>query len=224
MLDVFDLYRVGEIQREYLYYMVIEKLPLGLTKDISYSSKGEYDIFELDKFNVKAIFPDKRTQNIPLKWGGRTLNISGTDESTKSNSFEFLQDEYGKCYDILYDCQQLTGSTIKNGDGLTSVGQFGTRVSYPENEQVFDVRIAQVSVSKSIVTDYARLINAKVIGVKKSNLNKEGNGLSRITCDLVWEDSVIDRSKRFKPLIWNIIRLGIQKTDDVLEHVIGVNR
>lgn len=223
MLDVFDLYRVGEIQREYLYYMVIEKLPLGLTKDVSYSSKGGYGTFELDKFNVKAVFPNKRTQNIQLKWGGRTLNISGVDESTKNSTFEFIQDEFGKCYDFLYDCQQLTGSTIKD-DGLRSNGLENTRISFRESEQVFSVGIAQVSVSKMWVTDYARLINAKVIDVSKSTLNKEGNNLSRITAELVWEDSIIDRSKRFKPLGWNIARFGVQTASDIAEHIIGVNR
>lgn len=165
----------GEIARNYLYMFYLETYPSAYKGDSVFQTNIDY-------YNTKAMFPERKTANITLKWSGQSINFTGVDESPKTGSWEFLDDESGKVFSIFSAMQELSGSEAAHSANITA-------------GQNFNVGIAQVSVTKKKITKYRRFKNVKVLGVKLSDISKDGSDLSKVTISVCWDSSETDTGK-----------------------------
>lgn len=177
----------GEIQRDYLYYLIIDSNALGFSRDDELISalvskdgrplgnKNDINVL-ISIYNTKAFEPQYKTQVLPLKWGGRTFNFLGTDESVKQGNLEFLDDENGNVY------------TFFNKIWKRNVPKKG-EPSIRDDKQGFSFSINKVSATKKTVTSTTTYTNAKIVGVNRTEPNKQSNQLSKVTVSLVWDDS-----------------------------------
>lgn len=189
---------VGELQRDYLYF--IQFIPKTNTEGLAsianvptsaisgnqvltatvqalytdaITALGTIGL-QIDAYNMKAVIPPRKTNEIAIQYCGQTKYYSGTDGSSKSTTLEFLQDEKGIVYNFFNKLQQLSG------DELTHSAAY-------EFMQNFDIGVAEVSVTKKTITLYKKLINVKIMGIEATQPNKEGNGVGRVTVPIVWD-------------------------------------
>lgn len=161
---------IGTIQREYLYIFSVESLPSGLGDKASAWSNFQSNV---DFYNQKAVWPEKATAPIKLQWGGQFMNFSGVEQSEKEADFIFYDDEKGNVYSFLSSCQALTGDDAAHAAAA-------------DPSQRFTVMISDVNTQKSVVTKARVLSGFKVMKVKKTQPNKEGQGFSLITAHCTW--------------------------------------
>lgn len=163
---------IGDYQRNYLYKIFIENVPapviVTFPEALSYSS-------EVDIYNQKAVFPDRKTNKIPIKWCGEFFNIPGTDASTRDANLEFVDDEDQKTYKFWSALKDLTG----NEDN--QAGVFGT-------QSKFNIGIAKISVDKETITAYRRLVGVRVYEVNAGEgLSKDGDNITKVSVNIAWD-------------------------------------
>lgn len=166
---------VGEHQREYLYKIAIVSDPALSSSVTDYS----YIKDNLDLYNVKGVFPNRKSADILIKWAGESYHYSGVDDSNKSGDLTFRADEDGRIYRFWSDMKAMTG------DDANHVTQLKKNI-------IFDMAVYQVSVDKETVTNAVILQGVQVLGVSDINVDKEGQNTSTITVNIVWDKSTPD--------------------------------
>lgn len=170
---------VGEHQREYLYKMAIITDPALSSQITNYSAIKD----NMDLYNVKGIFPNRKNADILIRWAGESYHFAGVDESTKNGDLTFRADEDGKIYRFWSDFKNMTG------DDDNHVAQL-------KNSITFDMEVYQVSVDKETVTNAVILKNVQVLGVGDLTVDKEGQNTSMFTVSIVWDKSLPDYDVR----------------------------
>lgn len=174
---------VGEFQRQYLYKIFIEDVPAPVIANFPEALSFQK---EVDVYNTKAVFPDRKTDPIQKKWCGEFFYIPGVDKSTRLSEFEFVDDEPMWCYDFFMALKDLTG----NEENQASV--YGV-------QSKFNIGIAKVSVDKKTITAYRRLVGCRVYDVVPGDgLEKEGEGTSSVKVNIGWDRNVEDKTMRGK--------------------------
>ncbi len=170
---------IGEFQRQYIYKLYLETIPEGI--DSSFSGAQDFQT-KIDLYNEKAVFPDRKTNAITIKWGGEFFDIPGTDGSTRNYEFSFYDDEEMKVYSFFSACKDLTGNDINQA---CVVGP----------KAKFDIGVAKVSVDKDKITAYRRLKGCRVYSVKSDDISKSADGVSKITVEIRWDYNRNDATK-----------------------------
>jgi hypothetical protein len=158
---------LGELQRDYLFQMVVLGTPAGYKK-----TSPVQDMIDL--FMTKGIFPNRKTAEIAVPWAGETVYYSGVDESTKTGDLFFRLPENMKAKDFWEDLKDLTGDQAAHAAAL-------------KQNQVFDIEVYLLSVDKKTVTEARKLENVIVYSVEDINLEKEGKGLSTFKVHISWD-------------------------------------
>ena len=171
---------IGEFSRNYLYMFFMETVPTvistAIPKAINFSA-------EIDTFNTKAIFPDRKTNNEKISWGGEFFYIPTTDNSSRLENFEFFDDENQLAWDVFSALKDITGNEY-NQAGVVGSGQ------------KFNLGVAQVSLDKETIISYRRLIGCKVYELSKSEISKDGSSIMKITTQIGWDKNIEDKGKR----------------------------
>lgn len=171
---------IGEFQRDYIYKIFIESIPLYVKTKFPQASSFQANV---DLYNKKAFFPDRSTERITIKWGGEFFQIPGVDKSTREETIEFYEDEPMWCRDFFDACKDITGNEIN-------------QASVYSTQAKFNIGIAQISVDKETIRCYRRLIGVRVYDTKIADINKEGSGVSGLTVSISWDRSEEDKDKR----------------------------
>jgi len=169
---------VGDIQRDYLYRISLDDC-LGRTQTINYAKAAhpgfdEKVVDNMDAFNIKGLWPDRKTSTISKYWKGKPYHFAGRNESTRTGQLIFKADQGMKCKDFWQAAKDLTGSEESD---------------YYINKPfvVLAISIYLLSVDKKKITDAVRLEQVQVMGVSGLELNKEGGDLQQLTVDIVWD-------------------------------------
>ena len=170
---------IGEFQRNYLYKMYIENVPDVLIEKFpnALSFRDEVDIY-----NTKAVFPDRKTNASPKKYAGEFFYIPTTESNTKEADFEFFSDEDRWAWDFFSACKDLTG----NDENEAGVRGIASKIN---------IGIARVSVDKKTITAYRRLQGCRVYGIDESETTKDGEDITVLKVNIKW-----DRSKEVKEM------------------------
>jgi hypothetical protein len=160
---------VGELQRDYLFKLVVESTPTGYTG--SEAAKGA-----IDCYLVKGVFPNRKTAEIAVKWSGETSYFSGVDESPKTGDLVFRADENMDIKNFFEDLKDLTGD-------------LAAHAAVPKASQTSVFKVYLVSVDKNTITDARRLINVIVYSVEDINPDKEGSGILTFKVHISWDSS-----------------------------------
>ncbi len=171
---------VGEFQRNYIYKIFIETIPPSVAANFPQAQSFAANV---DLYNKKAIFPNRKTNNINIPWGGEFFDIPGTDGSTRDTTLEFFDDEPMWVYDFFSACKDLTGNEYNQA------GVYGVQGK-------FNIGIAKVSVDKETITAYRRLFGVRVYGLDASELDKGGDTASGIQVEIRWDRNIEDKAKR----------------------------
>lgn len=171
---------VGEYQRNYIYKLFIENVPTPVAAKFPNAANFQAQV---DIYNDKAVFPDRKTNPITIKWAGEFFDIPGTDASTRNYEFSFYEDQKMWVYDFFDACKDLTGNE-ENQAGVIST------------EAKFNIGIAKVSVDKETITNYRRLVGCRVYGVKSDDIDKAGDSVSKLAIEIRWDRNQNDKSKR----------------------------
>lgn len=176
-----DVYgSIGEMQRDYLYKLFIISVPTAVSSSFSNATNFSADV---DLYNTKAVFPNRKTNPIDIKWGGEFFKVAGVDESTRDTELEFFDDEPMWVYDFFNACKDLTG----NEDNHAAVYR---------SESGMDMAIAKVSVDKETITAYRLLKGVRVYGVETSNTDKSSGEVSKLKISIHWDKNVEDKTQR----------------------------
>jgi hypothetical protein len=163
---------IGELQRDYLFKVAfigqagIPKTYLGST--------GGYAI--IDCFLTKEVFPTRKTAEIPVKWGGETMYISGPDESSKTGELVFRLDEGMVILNLWEDLKTLTGD-------------LASHAAAQKANQTLTLEVYLVARDKETITDARRLNNVIVYSVEDINLDKEASGIQTFKVSISWDTS-----------------------------------
>ena len=164
--------------------MFIESVPLVVrskfTKALNFSTN-------VNLYNTKAVFPNRKTEAINIKWSGEFFEIPGVDGSTRNQMFEFFDDQPMWVYDFFMACKDLTGNEYNQA------GVLGTAAK-------FDIGIAKISVDKETITQYRRLIGCRVYEVNPGEASKDATDISKLQIDIHWDRNQEDISKRGKTI------------------------
>jgi len=171
---------IGEFQRNYIYKLYIEDVPAAVSTTFSNATTFQAKV---DIYNSKAVWPDRKTAAITVKWSGEKFDIPGVDESTRATDFEFFDDESQMAYDFLSACKDLTGNEI-NQAGVKGISS------------KFNIGVAKVSVDKNTITGYRRLVGCRVYELSCTEVQKDGDTLSKITANIHWDRNEDVPSKR----------------------------
>lgn len=171
---------IGEFQRDYIYKIFIETVPLSVATafPLAYGFSSRADVY-----NDSAVFSDRKTDNINIKWCGEFFDIPGVDASTRNFEFSFYDDEPMWVYDFFNACKDLTGNEYNQA------GVWGIHGK-------FNIGVAKVSVDKETITAYRRLVGCRVYGVDASTVNKSNNSVSKIKVSVRWDRNQEDKLKR----------------------------
>ena len=173
---------IGEFQRTYIYKLFFESVPTVVSaafpNAISFSAK-------VDLYNNNAVWPNRKTNAIEVKWGGEFFHIPGTDASKRDQEFSFFDDQPQWVYDFFSALKDLTGNEINQA------GVVGTASK-------FNIGIAKVSVDKETITAYRRLVGCRVYGVESDEISKEGDQVSHLKVDIHWDRNQDVPDKRGK--------------------------
>ena len=168
---------IGELQRDYLFKMEIIDAPDGYgASDFGLSDDS------LDVYMTTGIFPERKTEQIQVKWAGSSCYYSGVDGSQKTGTLTFRMDEDMKIKDYLEALRDLTGART-------------THAAMPKQNQVCQVGIGLVDVKKEIYTDYRILHNVIFWSVAGISPNKEGSAIMTMTADISWDDQEPDTGR-----------------------------
>ena len=162
---------VGELQRNYLFKMVVESYPASLNLAFKQAPALSGAI---DLYLAKGVFPNRKTNPIVVKWSGESYHHSGVDESTKTGDLTFRLDESMMIKDFWEAAKDLTGN-INNHAAVN------------KPLQTLTLGVYMVNVGKNIVTDYRRLIDVLVYSIDAIELNKEGDGISTFNVNISWD-------------------------------------
>ena len=162
---------IGELQRNYLFKLVVEDYPPLLA---SYFSQAPALAGAVDLYLAKGVFPNRKTNPIQVKWSGESYYHSGVDESTKIGDLTFRLDEGMKIKDFWEAAKDLTGNVYNHA-----------AVNKPE--QCLTLGIYMINVGKNVVTDYRRLVDVLVYSIDNLELNKEGDGISTFNVNISWD-------------------------------------
>lgn len=171
---------IGEFQRTYIYKFFIESVPLYVRTKFPQASSFQANV---DLYNAKAVFPDRKTDKIKIEWNGEFFNIPGVDISTRETTLEFYEDEPMWCRDFFDACKDITGNELN-------------QASVYSTQAKFNVGIAQVSVDKETIRAYRRLIGVRVYGVDVGDISKDGKEVNKLKIDIAWDKSEEDKAKR----------------------------
>lgn len=175
---------IGEFQRNYIYKLFVESVPASVLT--AFPSALNFSQ-EIDIYNTKAVWPDRKTKEIEIKWAGEFFHIPGTDGSTRAVDFDFFDDESQKGYDFFCALKDMTGNEYNQA------GVWGTQGK-------FNIGVAKVSVDKETIVSYRQLVGCRVYGVTTTELDKEGETISKITVNIHWDRNKEDKSKRGKKI------------------------
>lgn len=171
---------IGEFQRQYIYKFFIETIPNSVASGFDKAQKFQANV---DLYNTKAVFPDRKTANINIKWGGEFFDIPGVDESTRDTILEFFEDEPMWVYDFFSACKDLTGNEY-NQAGVWGV------------EGKFNIGIAMVSVDKETIRIYRRLSGVRVYSIEADEADRGADSISKLKIGIRWDRNIEDKSKR----------------------------
>lgn len=171
---------IGEFQRNYLYKIFIETVPEVTLAEFPNALKLQSDI---DLYNTKAVFPDRKTNKITQNWAGEFFVIPGTDATTRETDLEFFDDEPKWVMDFFNSLKDLTGN-MDNHAAVVGI------------QSKFNIGIAQVSVDKKTITEYRRLVGVRVYEVDDGEESKEGDTISKLRVNIAWDGNEIDKAKR----------------------------
>ena len=166
---------VGEHQRDYLFkgsIIVDPKLANNVRNYAEYKSN-------MDLYNTKGVFPEHSHTDIEMKWSGETYHLMGPEDSSKSGTLTFIQDEAGKSRTFWYDMWQMGGEENNHASNIKPL-------------IVFDFETYLVSVDKTTITDAVVLKNVQVKKVGAISLDKAGSGVTTFDVDIVWDKSTVD--------------------------------
>jgi hypothetical protein len=172
--------QVGELQRVYLYKLMIEDYPASVK---SIFSEADVVAENIDLYNLKGVFPDRTNAEIEVKWAGEKMYFSGVDNTDHKFELDFMQDELQKLYDFFSACKDLTG-TLRN------------QASVPKPIQTLTLGAYQVDASKSVVTNYIRLNKVLILGVKLDPPDKTGDQFSHLKVNGTWDTQTPDKTLR----------------------------
>ena len=175
---------VGEFQRAYLYKIFIEDVPPVILANFPDALSFQK---EVDLYNTKAVFPDRKTNKITKKWCGEFFYIPGVDNSTRASDFEFVDDEPMWCYDFFSALKDLTG----NEENQASV--YGV-------QSKFNIGVAKVSVDKKTITAYRRLVGCRIYELTSGDdLGKDSDdNTTSVKVNIGWDRNVEDKTMRGK--------------------------
>jgi hypothetical protein len=160
---------IGELQRDYLHKLVVLQMPSGY--------KGSVVAKEaIDCYLTKGVFPNRKTAEIAIKWGGETAYFSGVDESPKTGDLVFRADESMNIKDFWEGLKDLTGDVAAHA-------------AVPKSSQTLMLAVYLVSVNKDTITDARRLTNVIVYSVEDINPDKEGSGIQTFKVHISWDHS-----------------------------------
>ena len=173
---------IGDYQRPYIYKIFIESVPAPILAEFPNSLSFQK---EVDIYNKKAVWPDRKTKEITIKWGGEFFDIPGVDASTRNTSLEMFDDEANTAYDFFYALKNLTGNE------QNQAGVFGTLAK-------FNMGIAMVSVDKQTITSYRRLVGVRVYELERQEPDKGAEDINPLKVGIRWDRNQEDKSKRGK--------------------------
>ena len=174
---------VGDYQRNYLYKLFIETVPTEILAKFPQALSFQK---EADIYNLKAVFPNRKTNGKQMYWGGEFFYIPTTESSTKETTLEFVDDEPMWAYDFFSALKDLTG----NEDN--QAGVYGTQAK-------FNIGVAKISVDKQTITAYRRLVGVRVYELDSGEgLAKDGSDITKVTVGIKWDRNVEDKSMRGK--------------------------
>lgn len=174
---------IGDYQRNYLYKIFIEQVPAVILSKFENALTFQK---EVDIYNIKAVYPNRKTNNIQIKWSGEFFDIPGTDATTRDTTLEFQDDESKVCYDFFMALKDLTGNE-NNQAGVYGI------------QSKFNMGIAKISVDKETITSYRRLVGVRVYGIDSGDdMSKEAEGVCRVKVDIRWDRNVEDKTMRGK--------------------------
>ena len=171
---------IGEFQRNYIYKIFIETIPLYVRSKFPQASSFQANV---DLYNKKAIFPNRKTKEIRISWGGEFFDIPGVDNSTRDTTLEFYEDEPMWVRDFFEACKDITGNEIN-------------QASVYSTQAKFNIGVAQVSVDKETIRAYRRLIGVRVYGTDVGDISKDGESVNNLSVDIRWDRSEEDKAKR----------------------------
>ena len=166
---------IGEYQRNYLYMVFIDNIPDYVQQKLG--GKAQTFQSEVDIYNKTAIFPNRKTANITIKWSGEFFDIPGVDESTRETDLEFEDDEDMLCYDFFMALKDITGNEI-NQAGVKGI------------DGKFNMTVKKVSVDKRTVTAARRLFGVRVYGVETGELKKDAEDRSIVKVSIRWDRNI----------------------------------
>lgn len=176
---------IGDYQRNYLYKFFIEDVPAVVVARLPTALNFQK---ECDIYNLKAVFPDRKTNAKKKPWCGEYFYIPTTENSTKESDFDFVDDEYMTCYDFWSELKNLTGNE-ENQAGI-----FGVQAK-------FNIGVAKISVDKETITAYRRLVGCRVYEVNSGEgLSKEGEDVTKVTVNIKWDRNVEVKTMRRKKI------------------------
>ena len=170
------LFSIGDHQRDYLYQMSIIKDPVQSGRILHYSDLKD----KIDLYNIKGIWPERKTSRIEIKWAGETYSIPGTDASSKEGTLSFRCTESHYEYEFWRSWQALSGDEYNHS-------------GFPKSEIIFDMLISQISVSKSRVTGNLRLQNCQILSIGEMKASKDGSDVSQFDVGLCWDRSFFEK-------------------------------
>ena len=171
---------VGDYQRNYLYKIFIEDVPAAVLAKFPNAQTFQSVV---DLYNDKAIFPNRNTNKITINWSGEFFKIPGTDNSTRETDLTFYEDEPMWVYDFFSALKDLTG----NEDN--QAGVYSTQAK-------FNMGVAQVSVDKSTIRNYRRLVGVRVYGTDVGEISKSGDNVNKMTINIAWDRNLDVKEKR----------------------------
>ena len=174
---------IGEFQRQYIYKLYIETLPDGF--DSLFASAASFQA-NVDVYNTKAVFPERKTEPIKIEWDGEYFEIPGVDAGKRDNVFEFFEDQAMWVYDFFKKLKDLTGNELNHASVVGSGSKF-------------QIGVAQVSVDKDTITCYRKLKGCRVYGVEFDDIAKDAKGVSKLKIDIHWDQNEEDETKRGQP-------------------------
>lgn len=174
---------IGDYQRNYLYKVFFEDVPAPVLANFPSALSFQK---EVDIYNLKAVFPDRKTNSKKMDWCGEFFYIPTTDNSTRESDFDFVDDESMWCYDFFMALKDLTGNE-ENQAGVYGI------------QSKFNIGVAKVSVDKQTITAYRRLVGCRVYELDAGEgLSKEGSDITKVTVNIKWDRNVEDKSLRGK--------------------------
>ena len=162
---------IGDYQRNYLYKLFIEDVPAPVLAKFPQALKFSSIA---DIYNSKAVFSDRKTEKIEIKWAGEFFKIPGVDGSTRETDFEFYVDEDMWAYDFFSALKDLTGNENNQA------GVYGIQAK-------FNIGVAMVSVTKETITAYRRLVGVRVYEVDIGEVTKDGSDVNKLRVNIAWD-------------------------------------